>query len=36
MMCRTIRDVGVGTTHQTNDGTDWALGTTSRITLLHA
>jgi streptogramin lyase/mono/diheme cytochrome c family protein len=27
-------DVGVGVTHQTNDGTDWALGTTSRITLL--
>src|SRR5690242_15308784 len=27
-------DVGVGVTYQTNDGTDWALGTTSRITLL--
>jgi streptogramin lyase len=27
-------DVGVGTNQQTNDGTDWALGTTSRITLL--
>jgi streptogramin lyase len=27
-------DVGVGVSQQTNDGTDWALGTTSRITLL--
>src|SRR6266571_359937 len=27
-------DVGVGTNQQTNDGTDWSLGTTSRITLL--
>jgi hypothetical protein len=27
-------DVGVGTSKQTNDGSDWSLGTTSRITLL--
>jgi streptogramin lyase/mono/diheme cytochrome c family protein len=27
-------DVGVGTNQQTNDGSDWSLGTTSRITLL--
>ena len=27
-------DVGVGVSQQTNDGTDWSLGTTSRITLL--
>jgi streptogramin lyase/mono/diheme cytochrome c family protein len=27
-------DTGVGTNVQTNDGSDWSLGTTSRITLL--
>ncbi len=27
-------DAGIRTTHQTNDGTDWALGTTSKLALI--
>jgi streptogramin lyase len=30
----TNQDAGIGTKYQTNDGTDWALGTTSKLSLI--
>jgi streptogramin lyase len=30
----TNQDAGIGTKYQTNDGTDWSLGTTSKIALI--